>query len=189
MKNRIRERLKQTWPRRRIPTIDPIGLGEEAPMAELEKEDVKALIEHMQWRIEREEIASSDIMTRAGVLLGMTGVELAFISTGPYARAPIASMAIFTIVILVVTGITLVAACLPKDIDLGASQTLADVVRGEGVALYAIGEQLLKVFNPEERPLDQQRKITAERSRWLIRSYALFILAQIGLAILLIVGR
>jgi hypothetical protein len=42
-------------------------------------EEGKFLANHVQWLIEREDAAADSFSTRAGVLLGGIGVELAFL--------------------------------------------------------------------------------------------------------------
>jgi CBS domain containing-hemolysin-like protein len=147
----------------------------------------KFLANHVQWLIEREDAAADSFSTRAGVLLGGIGVELAFLVTIENTNLAF-RYALISLVLLVVSAILLLISMIPRRIAVGNSGDFAAVVSGERDATYTIVEHLVKYFDQANRPLNRYRLVSRFRGRWFMSGLISFLAAQIMIAVAFLMG-
>ena len=140
------------------------------------------LIDHLQWRIERAESAISDIMSRAGVLMGLAGIEIGYLAISAYTQNLWAKFGVGFLLGAIAAAIM---ACVPVTVDLGAIDELAEVSKGNLITAITIREHLVKSFEPARSQLQQLRKLNLSRSKALVWGYRSFLAAQICMAVFL----
>jgi hypothetical protein len=148
-------------------------------------EEGKFLAEHIQWLIEREDDAADSFATRAGVLLGGVGVEFAFIATIKVSGLT-HKISVMALLALLFSALLLLISMVPRRINIGNPDDLAEVIDGRRNAVHTIVEQLAKYFDVDNRPLKQYRIICRFRGRWFMGGLMLFLAAQILIAVQLI---
>lgn len=149
-------------------------------------EDGKFLANHLQWLIERENAAADSLSTRAGVLLGGIGVELAFFVNIKDSGLDVC-LASSAFLVLIVSAIFLLISMIPRRMHLGDPNDFAKVVDGQADATFTVVEHLVKYYDIENRPLKQYRVISRFRGRWLMGGLLCFLTGQVLIAIAFIV--
>ena len=145
-------------------------------------EEGRFLANHVQWLIEREDAAADAFSTRAGVLLGGIGVELAFLVNIESTKLRF-SYAASSLSLLVVSAILLLISMVPRRVLLGDTNDLAAVVAGSSDATFTVVEHLIKYFDEANRPLSRYRLISRFRGRWFMGGLLVFLVAQVLIAI------
>ena len=145
-------------------------------------EEGKFLANHVQWLIEREDAAADSFSTRAGVLLGGIGVELAFLVNIESTKLRFCYAAA-SLSLLVVSAIFLLISMVPRRVAVGDTNDLAAVVAGNRDATFTVVEHLIKYFDEANRPLSRFRLISRFRGRWFMGGLLIFLVAQVLIAI------
>jgi hypothetical protein len=87
---------------------------------------------------------------------------------------------------LLFSALLLLISMVPRRINIGNPDDLAEVIDGRRNAVHTIVEQLAKYFDVDNRPLKQYRIICRFRGRWFMGGLMLFLAAQILIAVQLI---
>ena len=149
-------------------------------------EEGRFLANHVQWLIEREDAAADAFSTRAGVLLGGIGVELAFLVNIESTKLRF-GYAASSLSLLVVSAILLLISMVPRRVLVGDTDDLAAVVAGNRDATFTVVEHLIKYFDEANRPLSRYRLISRFRGRWFMGGLLIFLVAQVLIAIAFLV--
>jgi hypothetical protein len=152
----------------------------------MNSEEGRFVADHVQWLIEREDAAADSFSTRAGVLLGGIGVEFAFIATIKVSGVS-HKISVMALLALLFSALLLLISMVPRRINIGNPDDLAEVIDGRRNAVFTIVEHLVKYFAVEDRPLKRFRIISRLRGRWFMGGLLFFLTAQILIAVQLII--
>jgi hypothetical protein len=132
------------------------------------------LINHAQWLIERLEKTAEGISSRAGILLGASGVELGIIINGQSAQIS-KVIAAFG---LVVTGGFLTSVIWPIDVEFPKSKMLLEVYGGKRNADLEAITELIGWQNPKSAMFEQYMNEVQKRGKRFQKAIIIFSISQ-----------
>ncbi|MFN8170633.1 MAG: hypothetical protein U0R65_02060 [Candidatus Nanopelagicales bacterium] len=142
---------------------------------------VALLVAQAHWLAERYEANSEGFLTRAGIFLGLLGVEAAVI-------APAGAMMwakVTALVLLAVPGVLLMAVFRRVVTEYPSHEELVTAVFGTNHPTWLVLEQTLKLFDPAESLTAQLKAEADRRGYWWVRgSYALIGVQPLVLTVL-----
>ena len=116
------------------------------------------------------------------MLLGGIGVEFAFFAN--IERSGLNhKFSTLALVALLLSAIALLIAMVPRRMNLGNPDDLAEVIDGRREAVQTVVEHLIKYFDEKNRPLRQYRVISRYRGRWFMGGLLFFLVGQILIAV------
>lgn len=142
-------------------------------------EEAALLVAQSHWLAERYEANSEGFLARAGIFLGLLGVEAAVIA--PSQAAPWARL--LALVLLLPPGLLLLAVFRRQDVAYPSHEELASAVIGGAHPTWLVVEQTLKILDPE-RSLTAQLKKEAER-RYFWCTWGIYVLIGVQPAVVL----
>jgi hypothetical protein len=147
-------------------------------------EQAALVVSQAHWLAERYEANAEGFLTRAGIFLGLLGVEAAVIAP---AQAALWSRLV-ALGLLVAPGTLLLMVFRRYEVAYPSHEELASAILGTAHPTWLIVEQTLKVFDPA-RSLTAQLKAEAER-RYFWCTWGLYVLIGVQplVAIALVIG-
>ncbi|MFM7146618.1 MAG: hypothetical protein ACKOW5_09820 [Actinomycetales bacterium] len=145
---------------------------------------VALLVQQAQWITERHERNAEGFMNRAGMLLGLIGVEAAVVASAPIPIQP----RVVALTLLTATALVFLVVLRPSRTLYPSHLQLVDAVLGGRNPTWLILEQSLKVLDPESSLASQFKAEAEQRASWHRWGLYAFMSVQPFIVVVIVIG-